>query len=53
MFQANLPKSFPPLIHNIDLGVEILEVGGVREAILDVDFGVDQRSVPKKLVFIK
>lgn len=27
--QAKLSEGFPPLIHNRDLGVEVLEVGGV------------------------
>jgi len=29
VLRANLSEGFPPLIHNIDLGVEVLEVGGV------------------------
>ena len=41
VLQANLSKGFPPLVHNADLGVEILEVYGVCEAGLDVNLGVD------------
>jgi len=29
MLQANLSEGFPPLVHNINLGVKVLEVGGV------------------------
>jgi len=53
MLQANLTKGFPPLLRNIDLGVEVLEVGGVGEAILDVDWGIDHCSIPECNVLLE
>ena len=29
ILQAKLSKSFPPCVHDTDLGIEVLEVGGV------------------------
>ena len=51
--QTHLPKSQPPFLHDIDLGVEVPDVGGVRETILDVDSGIDQRSIPKVVVLVE
>ena len=52
VLQANLSEGFPPFLHNVDLGVEVFKVGGVFEAIVDVNGGIDQRSVPKFNEFV-
>ena len=52
VLQANFSEGFPPFLHNIDLGIEVLKVGGVFEAILDINGGIDQGSFPKFNVFV-
>ena len=47
VLQANLSKGFPPIIHDADLRVEVLDVCGVYESGLDVDFWIYQCPVPK------
>jgi hypothetical protein len=47
-FEANLLEVLQPFLHNRDLGFEILIVGCVVEAILDVDQRHDHCSVPKR-----
>jgi len=46
VLQANLPKGIPTLVHDADLGVEVLEVYGVCETGLNVDLRIDQCPVP-------
>ena len=52
MPQANLSKGFPFCVHDADLGVEVLEVGGVRETIFNVNLGIYQRSIPESGVLV-
>ena len=51
--ETNLFEGLQPFLHNRDLGFEVLKVGCVVEAILDVEQGIDDGPVPKCEKFVE